>query len=148
MAFVAVVFWLARPVLMPFVVAAIIAYAFSPYIDAVQARTGRSRFLIVVILYGTGVCSSSRRSSSPSRARCSARSQLLIRAGPDAVETALRQVLGGDSITIGDRTITVEELAAQAEAALTAFLQTPGGRDPGGRRRSSTGRSTPSSCSS
>ena len=36
-------------------------------------------------------------------------------------------MIGGDSITFGDRTVTVEELAAQAQAALTAFLQTPEG---------------------
>ena len=39
--------------------------------------------------------SSSSRSSSRSRGRCRARSTLLIRSGPDALETALRQVLGG-----------------------------------------------------
>ena len=52
---------------------------------------------------------------------------LLIRSGPDALETALRQLLGGDSITIGDRTVTVEELATQAQAAINTFLQTPEG---------------------
>jgi len=125
-AFVAVVLWLARPVLMPFALAAIIAYAFSPYIDAVQARTGRSRFLIVVILYGTGlaiVAALIIAFSGPVFREV----QLLVRAGPDAVTFALRQLLGGDSVTIGDRTVTVEELAAQAQAALAGFLETPEG---------------------
>jgi len=40
--FLAAVFWFARPVMLPFIVGAIIAYAFSPFIDALQARTGRS----------------------------------------------------------------------------------------------------------
>ena len=35
--------------------------------------------------------------------------------------------MAGDSITIGDMTFTAEELAAQAQAALTTFLQTPEG---------------------
>jgi predicted PurR-regulated permease PerM len=120
------VLWLARPVLLPFIVAIIIAYAFGPYIDGVQARTGRSRFLIVLLLYGAGlviVGAVILAFAGPIFREL----QLLMRAGPDAVEFALRQVLGGDSITVGDRTITVEELATQLEAALTGFLQTPEG---------------------
>jgi predicted PurR-regulated permease PerM len=123
---VVAVLWLARPVLMPFVLAIILAYAFGPYIDAVQARTGRSRFLIVVLLYGTAliiVAALVVAFSGPIFREL----QLLIRAGPDAIETALRQVLGGDSITVGDRTITVQELSAQIESALTSYLQTPEG---------------------
>jgi predicted PurR-regulated permease PerM len=118
--------WLAQPVLMPFVLAVIIAYAFGPYIDAVQARTGRSRFLIVLLLYGTGLIIVGAlvvAFSGPILREL----QLLSRAGPDAVQTALRQLLGGDSLTIGDRTITVEELSAQLQAALTSYLQTPEG---------------------
>jgi len=118
--------WLAQPVLMPFVLAIIIAYAFGPYIDAVQERTGRSRFLIVVLLYGTGLVLVGALVvvfSGPIFREL----QLLVRAGPDAIETALRQLLGGDSITIGDRTFTVEELAAQVQAALASYLETPEG---------------------
>ncbi len=40
-------------------------------------------------------------------------------------------MLGGDSITVGDRTITVQELSARIESAITAYPQTPGGRDAG-----------------
>jgi predicted PurR-regulated permease PerM len=118
--------WLARPVLMPFVLAIVIAYAFGPYIDRVVARTGRSRFLIVVLLYGTGLLIVGAvvvAFAGPIFREL----QLLLRAGPDAIETALRQVLGADSITIGDRTFTVQELAAQIEAALQSYLQTPEG---------------------
>jgi hypothetical protein len=53
--FLAAIFWFARPVMLPFVVGALIAYAFSPYIDAAQARTGRSRLLIVVAGYGAAL---------------------------------------------------------------------------------------------
>ena len=124
--FLAAVFWFARPVMLPFIVGAIIAYAFSPFIDAVQARTGRSRLLIVAAAYGAGllvlVALVAAFAGPVSR-----EVTLLIRSGPDALETALRQVLGADSITIGDRTYTVEELALQAQAAINAFLQTPEG---------------------
>lgn len=124
--FIAGVFWFARPVMLPFIVGAIIAYAFSPFIDALQARTGRSRLLIVAAAYGAGLLllvALVVAFAGP----ISREATLLIRSGPDALETALRQVLGADSITIGDRTYTVEELATQAQAAINAFLQTPEG---------------------
>ena len=120
-------FWFARPVMLPFVVGAIIAYAFTPFIDAAQARTGRSRLLIVAARYGAGAARSSSRSSLAFAGPVSREVVLLIRSGPDALETALRQVLGADSVTIGDRTYTVEELATQLQAAVNAFLQTPEG---------------------
>jgi predicted PurR-regulated permease PerM len=125
-AFVAVVFWFARPVMLPFIVGAIIAYAFSPFIDSLQARTGRSRLLIVVAAYAAGlavVAALVIAFAGPVSLEVS----LLVRSGPDALETALRQLLGGDSVTIGDRTFTVDDLALQLEAAVNAFLQTPEG---------------------
>ena len=51
----AALFWFARPVMLPFVVGAIVAYAFSPAIDSLQARTGRSRLLVVVMSYAAGL---------------------------------------------------------------------------------------------
>ena len=125
-AFLAAVFWFARPVLLPFIVGAIIAYAFTPAIDAAQKRTGRSRLLIVILIFGSGIAILAAiviAFAGP----VSREVTLLIRSGPDALETALRQLLGGDSITIGDRTVTVEELATQAQAAINTFLQTPEG---------------------
>ena len=124
--FAAAVFWFARPVMLPFVVGAIIAYAFSPAIDAVQARTRRSRVLIVAALYGAGllvVVAVAVAFAGP----VSREIALLIESGPGALETALRQVLGSESVTVGDLTLTVEQLAAQLQAAINAYLQTPEG---------------------
>ena len=53
--------------------------------------------------------------------------ELLVQSGPDALTTALRQLLGADSITVGDRTITVDELASRLQSAIAAFTQTPEG---------------------
>ena len=89
--FVVAVFWFARPVILPFVVGALIAYAFSPAIDAIQARTGRSRLLIVAACYGAGllvVVLFVIALAGPVYQEIS----LLIRSGPDALTTALRQV--------------------------------------------------------
>jgi len=119
-------FWFARPVMLPFVVGAIVAYAFSPAIDSLQARTGRSRLLVVVMSYAAGLlvlAAIAIAFAGP----VSREASLLIRSGPDALTTAIHQVLGADSLTIGDRTFTVEEMSLQAKAALDAFLQTPEG---------------------
>ena len=119
-------FWFARPVMLPFVVGAIVAYAFSPAIDSLQARTGRSRLLVVVMSYAAGLlvlAAIAIAFAGP----VSREASLLIRSGPDALTTAIYQVLGADSLTIGDRTFTVEEISLQAKAALDAFLQTPEG---------------------
>jgi len=125
-AFLAAVFWFARPVLLPFIVGAIIAYAFTPAIDAAQKRTGRSRLLIVILVFGAGLAILAGIAIAFA-GPVSREVGLLIRSGPDALETALRQLLGGDSVTIGDRTLTVEELATQLQAAINQFLQTPEG---------------------
>ena len=122
----AIVFWFARPVLLPFAVAAIIAYAFGPYVDRVQARTGRSRLLIVVVLYGVGLLVVGALVAAFA-APIQREAELLARAGPDALNFAIRQLLGGGSLTIGQETITADELAAQLETALRTFLQTPEG---------------------
>jgi predicted PurR-regulated permease PerM len=89
-AFLAAVFWFARPVLLPFIVGAIIAYAFTPAIDAAQKRTGRSRLLIVILIFGSGIAILAAiviAFAGP----VSREVGLLIRSGPDALETALRQ---------------------------------------------------------
>jgi predicted PurR-regulated permease PerM len=112
--------------MLPFVVGAIVAYAFSPAIDSLQARTGRSRLLVVVMSYAAGLvvlAAIAIAFAGP----VSREASLLIRSGPDALTTAIHQVLGADSLTIGDRTFTVEEISLQAKAALDAFLQTPEG---------------------
>jgi predicted PurR-regulated permease PerM len=122
---VAVLVWLARPVIGPFVVAAVIAYAFSPIVGAVRDRTGLPRALIAlagivgaVVLIGLTLWA-----FGPAVSR---ELDMLIRGGPDAVALLLRQVIGSDSITIGTRTITVKELGDELQSALTGMLQSPG----------------------
>jgi len=122
---VAVLFWLARPVMGPFVVAGVIAYAFSPVVGAVRNRTGLPRALIAllgmaaaVILIGLALWAFG--------GAVSRELDLLIRGGPDAVALLLRQLVGSDSITIGTRTITVKELGNELQSALTGLLQSPG----------------------
>jgi len=120
----AILLWFARPVLAPFVVGAFIAYAFTPFIDRAQARTGRSRLLIVVVAYLLGLIAIG--AVAVIFAGLVYRELvLLVQSGPDALTTALRQLLGSDTITVGDRTVTIQELAVRLQAAIAAFTQTP-----------------------
>ena len=50
-----VVLWLARDVLGPFIVAAVVAYAFSPLVAAGQRRTGWPRIGVVGVGYAIAV---------------------------------------------------------------------------------------------
>ena len=122
----AVLFWFARPVLAPFVVGAFIAYAFQPFIEAAQRRTGRSRVLIVIVGYLIGLAAVGAVVF-VFAGLIYRELQLLVQSGPNALEAALRQLLGADSITIGDQTITVDELAARLDSVIRAFTQTPEG---------------------
>ncbi|MFI5043038.1 MAG: hypothetical protein ACHQNA_14535, partial [Acidimicrobiales bacterium] len=51
---IVVIGWLARPILGPFIVAAVVAYAVSPVVSAVQGRTGLRRAAVVGIAYLAG----------------------------------------------------------------------------------------------
>jgi len=123
---VAVIFWLARPVLAPFVVAALIAYACTPIVAAVEERTGVPHpvvvvglFVLALVLLALGIAVVG--------GRLAAELQLLASSGPDAVATLLRQVVGGDTLTIGDTRFSVTELARQLQASLASSIASPGG---------------------
>lgn len=123
---VAIIFWIARPVLAPFVIAAVIAYAFTPIVAAVEARTGARHVVVVLVLYlaalglivsGLAVVGS----------RLLAELQLLASSGPDAVATLLRQLAGGEVLVIGGAQIQVADVARQLEASIAAIFESPSG---------------------
>ena len=129
--FLAAVFWFARPVMLPFIVGALIAYAFSPYIDAAQARTGRSRLLIVVAGYGAGllllglIVAGLRRPGVPGdRAAHPERAGRADDRAPPDPRVGQRHARGHDADT-------VEELAAQAAGRDQRVPPDARGRDPG-----------------
>ena len=120
-----VLVWLARDVLVPFVLAGAIAYAFEPAIDAATRRTALPRRLIVVggylaalLLIGIGLFVLG--------GKVVAEFQRLGQQGPNAVAYALHQLLGSDTLEIGATRISVNDLAHQVQVALTGVLRTPG----------------------
>jgi predicted PurR-regulated permease PerM len=125
-AIVAVIFWIARPVLAPFVIAAVIAYAFTPVVAAVETRTGARHAVVVLALYvaalavivaGLALVGS----------RLLAELQLLASSGPDAIATLLRQLAGGDVLVIGGAQLPVADLARQLQASINSLFESPSG---------------------
>jgi predicted PurR-regulated permease PerM len=117
------VLWLARGVIGPFVVAAVLAYAFSPLVSAVEARTHWPRALIIglgyVIALGllgiVAVIVAERAGSEINR---------LTSGGPDIIATALRKVFG-PQIVVAGITLNTDQVASQIRDALLGMIKTP-----------------------
>ena len=130
------VVWLARPIIAPFVVAAAIAYAFTPLIDAVRLRTGLPRTVVAIGLYVLGLAGLVALFAVLA-GRLASELELLVQSGPDALAMLLQQLIGSDHITIGTTEFSVLDLARQLQDALLGLLANAVGcdshRDPGCR---------------
>ncbi|MDQ6794735.1 MAG: AI-2E family transporter, partial [Chloroflexota bacterium] len=122
---VLVILWLARGVLGPFIVAAVVAYAFSPLIGVAQRRFGLPKIAVVAIGYliffallGALVWLLGGRIASELT--------LLTSSGPDSLATTLRDLIGADAISIGGQQITVAEIARQIQARAASLIASPG----------------------
>ncbi|HET7472470.1 MAG TPA: AI-2E family transporter [Candidatus Limnocylindrales bacterium] len=119
------VLWVARGVLGPFIVAAVVAYAFSPLVSAGIRRTGWPRVAVVgvgyvvaaiVIVIVVALLAG----------RIAHEIGLLASGGPDALETTLRQLLGTDRIEIGGQTILVADIAKEIQLRAVGLFTEPG----------------------
>jgi predicted PurR-regulated permease PerM len=119
------IFWLARPILGPFVIAAVLAYAFAPLVARAERRTGRSRLVIVLVGYVVtlGVLGALAWLLT---GRLIAELQQLSSSGPDSLAALLRGLLGGDTIVLGGTTISVQQISAEIETAISGLVSSPG----------------------
>jgi predicted PurR-regulated permease PerM len=113
--------WVGRAVLGPFVVAAVVAYAFSPLVTTAERRLGWPRAVIVLIGYvltlvavGIGIFFLAGQALREL--------ELLAKGGPDALAATLRQLVGSDTIVLGTQTISVAAVATQIQDSLTRLL--------------------------
>ena len=122
---VAIVLWLARAVLGPFIVAAVVAYAVSPVVATAERRFGLPRIVVVAIGYViTFVVVGALAWLLAGRVIFEVNQ--LASSGPNAVATTLRDLLGSDTIAIGSQQITVAEIASQIQARIASFVASPG----------------------
>lgn len=120
---VLVVLWLARGIVGPFVVAAILAYAFSPVVSAVQERTHAPRALIVGVGYVL-VLGLIAALAVVAAERAGSELQYLSSGGPDVIATALRKLFG-DRLVLAGQTYQTADLAAQIRESLLGLIRTP-----------------------
>jgi predicted PurR-regulated permease PerM len=119
------VLWLARDVLGPFIVAAVIAYAFSPLVSAAERRTGWRRGIVVLVGY-TVVVVVLVVLGYALAGRITHEIALLAASGPDSLATLLRQVAGGDALTIGGQQIPVADIAREIQSRVGGLIASPG----------------------
>jgi predicted PurR-regulated permease PerM len=120
----AILLWVAREALPPFIIAAILAYILSPLADELAARLHirRSRAAlavfvsVLVLLVGGGYVLDMR---------LSAEMRDLVRQGPNALETAVDQLTGGQAIEAFGQEITSRDLARFIDGNLRNEFGTP-----------------------
>ena len=118
------VLWLARSVIGPFVVAGMLAYAFSPVVSGVQERTGWPRALIVglgymILFVVVGAL------AYVAAEKAGAEWRDLSSGHRDIVYEALHRLVGSNSIVIAGNAYSVKDLADQIHSAILGLLKTP-----------------------
>lgn len=119
------ILWISRDVLGPFIVAAVLAYAFSPLVAAGERRTGWPRVAVVGIGYLLAVVIVAGLIALLA-GRIAAEARLLAEGGPDALATTLRNLLGNDAIQIGDTKILVADIAREIQSRFLGLIASPG----------------------
>jgi predicted PurR-regulated permease PerM len=110
------VLWLARGIVGPFVVAAVLAYAFSPVVTAAQVRTGLPRALVIAIGYVIvlGVLAALALVAAN---RIDSELRELSAGGNDVIASALHKLFG-NSVDIAGQQIKMDDLAAELKGQL------------------------------
>lgn len=119
-----VLLWLARAVLGPFVVAAVIAYTVSPLVGAAQRRTSLPRVVVVAIGYvlALGVLGVLMYFLA---GQISRELGALASSGPDALASRLRDVVGSDTIDIAGQHVSVASIAHQIQDRFGGLFASP-----------------------
>lgn len=116
--------WVARGVLPPFIVAAILAYVLNPLVDELAERTHIRRsvaaigvFVIVVVVFGTLALLAG--------ARLNSELHDLERAGPSIAESVVERLTGGQDIQLFGQNMSSRELGGRLDIAIQQELGTP-----------------------
>ena len=110
------VLWLARGIVGPFVVAAVLAYAFSPVVTAAQARTGLPRALVIGIGYVI-VLGALAALALVAASRIDSELRELSAGGNDIIGSALHKIFG-NSVDIAGQQIKMDDLAREIKQSL------------------------------
>ena len=122
-AFVVTLLWFARGIIGPFVVAGVLAYAFSPVVSAVHGRTRLPRVAIIAIGYllflvAVGVLGFFAADKAGKELTD------LSSGGHDVISSALHKLFG-DTIVVAGNSYSVETLATQIRQAFLGLVDSP-----------------------
>jgi predicted PurR-regulated permease PerM len=117
------VLWLGRGIVGPFVVAAVLAYAFSPVVSAMEERTHAPRALVVVVGYVT-VLGLLAVVAVLAAEKAGAEIQRLASGGPDPIAAALHKIFG-DRLVVAGQTLNVDDLSTQIRSSILGLVHTP-----------------------
>jgi predicted PurR-regulated permease PerM len=120
-----VVLWLARGVIGPFVVAGVLAYAFSPVVSAVQSRTRLPRAAVVGLGYALFLGLVAVVAFFTAQRVGREISELTL-GGHDIVGSAIHRLFG-DSVVVAGTTYKTDEIATQLRAAFAGVANSPTG---------------------
>jgi predicted PurR-regulated permease PerM len=122
-AFAVALLWLARGVVGPFIVAGVLAYAFSPVVSAVQRRTRLPRAAVIAIGYLLLLAAVGALAFV---AADKAAKELtdLSSGGGDVIGSALHKLFG-NTIVIAGNGYSVDSLASQIRQAFLGFIDSP-----------------------
>jgi predicted PurR-regulated permease PerM len=117
------VLWLARGIIGPFVVAGVLAYAFSPIVSGIHSRTRLPRVAIIGIGYvlffaGVGVLAYLAAD------RAGKELSDLSSGGHDIISSALHKLLG-DTVVVAGNSYSVDDLARQIRDTFLGFVNSP-----------------------
>ncbi|GAC1323593.1 MAG: AI-2E family transporter [Chloroflexota bacterium] len=120
----AIVLWVARGVLPPFIVAGILAYVLSPLVDELAARTGARRsivalgvFLVVIlVIFGLVWIAG---------ARLGAEIRDISRESPSIVEAIVNDLTGGQTVELFGQSLSSADLGRRLDLAIRQELGTP-----------------------
>jgi predicted PurR-regulated permease PerM len=123
-ALVLLVLFMARQQLAPFVIAAVVAYIFTPTVDAIQSRFRIRRGFAVGILYLLGLVVAAGLIAAVERPFIR-ETRALLREGPTIIDGLLAQVLGARSVFLFGQLVTVDELTASLGLAIGQSIRQP-----------------------
>jgi len=119
------ILWFARGVLGPFIVAAVVAYAFSPLVTAGERRLGWPRLAVVGLGYAIAAAIIAVLAVLLA-GRVAREVELLLGSGPDSLAKTLRELLGSDVLAIGGQQIAVADIAREIQSRVAGLVASPG----------------------
>jgi predicted PurR-regulated permease PerM len=119
------ILWVSRGVLGPFIVAAVIAYAFSPLVTTGERRLGWPRVAVVGLGYGIATVVIAIVVIVLA-GRVARELELLVESGPDSLAKTIRELVGSDALVIGGQHILVADIVREIQMRISGLIASPG----------------------